>query len=117
MIVYVAIGDVQPELKIAGARVEVRNGAPVAVLSITNSGNAHGRLDGFLTGTDARGQAFDAVAANSPILPGETRSIALSLTKRGDTATPLQAQFPLTIKGKLEWGKGRSTELDQRFSQ
>lgn len=117
VIVYVAVGDVQPELKITGARVEVRNGAPVAVLRVTNSGNAHGRLDGFLTGTDARGQAFDAQAANSPILPGETRSITLSLTRRGDPATPLQAEFPLTIKGKLEWGKGQSTELDQRFSQ
>ncbi|MEP6824552.1 MAG: hypothetical protein ABI919_07020 [Ramlibacter sp.] len=117
VIVYVAIGDVQPELKLTGARVEVRNGLPVAVLIVSNSGTAHGRLDGFLTGTDAKGREFDATAANNPILPGETRSIALSLTRRGDTGTPLQPEFPLTIKGKLEWGNGRTTELDQRFSQ
>jgi len=117
VIVYVAVGDVQPDLKVTGARVEVRNGSPVAVLAVANNGTATGRLDGFLTGVDAKGHEFDATAANNPILPGETRSIALNLTKRGDVNSPLQAEFPLTIKGKLEWGKGRSTDLDQRFSR
>lgn len=117
VIVYVAIGNVQPELKVTGGQVEMRNGAPVAVLTVANSGTATGRLDGFLTGTDAKGREFDAAAANSPILPGETRSIALTLTKRGDANAQLQPEFPVSIKGKLEWGKGRSTELDQRFSR
>ncbi|MDB5941590.1 MAG: hypothetical protein JWQ13_1156 [Ramlibacter sp.] len=117
VIVYVRVGDVAPELSVQDGRVEVRNGSPVAVIDVRNSGTAHGRLDGFLTGTDAQGQPLDVSAANTPILPGETRSIALKLTRQGDPNTVVQAAFPITVKGKLEWGKGRSTELDRRFSK
>ncbi len=116
VIVYVAVGDVAPALSVTGGRVEPRNGQPTAVLQVRNDGTAHGRLDGFLSGTDARGQAFDATAANLPILPGETRGIALAITKAGDPNTPLQPVFPITVKGKLEWGKGKNTQLDQRFA-
>lgn len=117
VIVYVAVGDVKPELSIVGARIEVRNGQPTPVLDVRNAGTAHGRLDGFLSGTDADGQPLDITPGNNPILPGETRAIPLSLAKRGDAQTAVQAKFPLTVKGKLEWGKGRSITLDQRFEK
>ncbi|MCY7319229.1 MAG: hypothetical protein LH617_10980 [Ramlibacter sp.] len=117
VIVYVRVGDVAPQLSVQASRVEDRNGTPTALIDVRNSGTAHGRLDGFLTGTDAQGQLLDVSAANTPILPGETRTIALKLTKRGDPNTAVQAVFPITVKGKLEWGKGGSTELDQRFSR
>lgn len=117
VIVYVGVGDVAPALSIQSTRVEERNGAPTALVDIRNSGTAHGRLDGFLTGVDAQGQLLDVTPAGTPILPGETRTIALKLTRRGDPNTVVQAVFPITVKGKLEWGKGGSTELDQRFSR
>jgi hypothetical protein len=117
VIVYVAVGDVKPELSVTGMRVEARNGQPTAVLDVRNTGTAHGRLDGFLSGTDARGQVVDVAPANTPILPGQTHTVALSFTKRGDPNTAAQVEFPLAVKGKLEWGKGRSTELDQRIIQ
>jgi hypothetical protein len=117
VIVYVSVGDVAPELSLKGARVEVRNGQPVAVIDVANSGTAHGRLDGFLSGTDAQGQTLDVTAESTPILPGETRTIALKLTKTGTSDAPAQVVFPLAVKGKLEWGKSRSTELDQRFER
>lgn len=117
VIVYVAVGDVAPELSFKGARVEERNGQPVAVIDVQNTGTAHGRLDGFLTGTDARGQILDVTSASTPILPGETRAIALSVARQGDPGAPVQAVFPLVVKGKLEWGKNRATELDLRFTR
>ncbi len=115
VIVYVAVGDVAPALSVKGGRVEERNGQPVAVIDVQNTGTAHGRLDGFLTGVDARGQILDVTSASTPILPGETRAIVLSVARQGDANTPVQAVFPLAVKGKLEWGDRRSTELDLRF--
>jgi hypothetical protein len=117
VVVYVRVGDVAPALSIQSARVEDRNGAPTALIDVRNSGTAHGRLDGFLSGTDAQGQLLDVTPASTPILPGETRTIALKLTKRGDPNTVVEAVFPITVKGKLEWDKGGSSELDQRFSR
>jgi P pilus assembly chaperone PapD len=117
VIVYVTVGDVAPALSIQSARVAERAGVTSALIDVRNTGTAHARLDGFLSGTDAQGQLIDVTPASTPILPGETRTIALKLTKRGDPNTVVQAVFPITVKGKLEWGKGKSTELDQRFSR
>jgi hypothetical protein len=117
VIVYIAVGNVAPALSVLSARVEERNGLPTALIEVRNTGTAHGRLDGFLSGTDAQGQLLDATPANTPILPGESRTIALKFTKRGDPNTSVQAVFPVTVKGKLEWGKGASTDLDQRFGK
>lgn len=117
VIVYLAVGDVKPDLSVASARVETRNNEPVLVLDIRNTGTAHGRLDGFLTATDATGQVFEATPATTPIMPGETRPVALGLAVRGAPKATARPQFPLALKGKLEWGKGRSTEVDQRIAR
>lgn len=117
VIVYVAVGDVKPELSVVGARLMTRNNQQVLVLDIRNSGNAHGRLNGFLTATDATGQVFEATPASTPVLPGETRPVALTLAVRGAARTPARPQYPLSIQGKLEWGKGQSTQVDQRVSR
>lgn len=117
LIVYVAVGDVQPALSVVGAGVQVRNGQAVALVQVRNSGTAHGRLDGFLSARDAGGRSFEASPANSPILPGETRWVALSLTQPGHADAAAQAEFPLTVEGKLEWGRGNATPLQQRFER
>ena len=100
-----------------GATAPRAHGQPVAIIDVQNTGTAHGRLDGFLTGTDAGGQVLDVTSASTPIMPGETRAILLSMAKQGDATTPVQAVFPLAVKGKLEWGNRRSTELDLRFTR
>ena len=89
----------------------------IVVLEIRNAGHAHGRLDGFLVATDARGREFDVTPATTPILPGETRGVAMSLTAKGDPGTAGRPEFPLMIKGKLEWGRGRSTDVLLQFGQ
>jgi len=115
VIVYVAVGDVKPALSVVGSSVQTVNGQKAPVLKVRNDGTAHGRLAGFLKGTDASGTALEFTAASLPILPGETRDIALSATKQGNQDATVQVNFPVTVRGKLEWGESGSTEVDQRF--
>lgn len=116
VIVYVAIGDVAPVLELAGTAVKTVDGRPTPVLKVRNTGNAHGRLAGFLNGKDADGKALEVQASNTPIMAGETREIALVATRPGDTGTAVAIRYPLTVSGKLEWGRKGSTAIEQRFA-
>jgi hypothetical protein len=115
VIVYGAVAGAAPELRVLGARIDPRDPAAV-VLTVTNGGNAHGRLEGFLSATDAGGRVFEAAPGNNPILPGETRAVAVKLTSRG-AAAGTRPVLPLVLRGKLEWGRGRSIEVDQRVTE
>ncbi|CAN5601426.1 hypothetical protein BH11PSE7_BH11PSE7_17410 [soil metagenome] len=116
VIVYLAVGDVAPRLVLAGAAVEQVNGVPTPVLRIRNDGTAHARLDGFLTGTDAAGRSLEFTPSTLPVLPGETRTLALVATLAGNTTSTVTPQYPVTVKGKLEWGNGQGMPLEQRFA-
>ena len=116
VVVYVAVGDAAPNLNVVGSRVQMVNGIRTPVLDIRNSGTAHARLGGFLSGTDAGKTAFEFAPSNLPILAGETRTIALVATRPGDPDTAVQVQFPVTVSGKLEWGKGQTQTVEQRFA-
>jgi len=114
VIVYASVGDAAPQLAITGTRVVTVQGQPTAVVDVRNSGNAHGRLEGFVNGTDARGTRVEMAPADLPILPGETRAVAiLPVPENGKPAPELR--FPLAIKGNLEWGKNR-LPLDASFA-
>lgn len=117
VVVYVAVGGAAPELSVVGSGVQTVNGKPTPVLQVRNSGSAHGRLLGFLSGTDAANTELEFAPASMPILPGETRAIALTATRPGDPDTVVQVQFPVTISGKLEWGNGQTQNIEQRFAQ
>jgi len=114
VIVYVTIGDAHPELQVMGARVEPVNGEPTPVISVKNTGNAHGRLTGFLSGTDASGKKLDFTPSTLPILVDETRS--LPLVVYGDKDEAVKIAYPITIRGKLEWS-GKSAPFEQTFSR
>lgn len=114
VIVYATIGDAQPRLDIARTRVVTVDGKPTAVVDVRNTGNAHGRLEGFVNGTDASGDRLEMAPADLPILPGETRSIALMPVVEDGKPSPT-VRFPLTVKGNLEWGKNR-LPLDASFA-
>jgi len=116
VIVYVAVGDVAPVLEVVGSSVQTVDGRPTPMLRIRNTGTAHGRLAGFLSGTDAGGTALELQASTTPIMPGETREIALVANKPGDTDNTVTVRFPITISGKLEWGKSGSLPINQRFA-
>jgi hypothetical protein len=114
VIVYAAIGGAAPQLEIAAARVATVNGQPTAVIDVRNTGNAHGRIEGFVNGTDATGQRLELAPADLPILPGETRALSLSpVVPAGQPAPTIR--FPLQVEGRLEWGANR-LPLNTRFA-
>jgi hypothetical protein len=112
VIVYLVIGDAAPALEVLSPKVATLNGQPLPTLVVHNSGNAHTRVSGFLTGTDAKGVSYDFTPSDFPILPHEEREVFLSPSNAKEEHPTLT--FPVTVKGKLEWGK-QSTELNQRF--
>ncbi|WP_430407386.1 hypothetical protein [Hydrogenophaga sp.] len=114
VIVYATVGDAQPRLDIARTRVVTVDGTPTAVIDVRNTGNAHGRLEGFVNGTDASGARLEMAPADLPILPGETRSIGLMPVVEDGKKAP-EVRFPLKVKGNLEWGKNR-LPLDASFA-
>jgi hypothetical protein len=112
VIVYLTVGDGAPDLEILGPEITTLNGLKVPTLKIHNAGTAHGRMGGFLTGTDAKGISYDFAPSDFPILPHEVREVFLTpSTPTNDHPT---LTFPVTVKGTLEWGEHR-TELNQLF--
>lgn len=114
VIVYASIGGAAPQLDITATRVIKIDGKPVAAVDVRNRGNAHGRLEGFVDGTDASGARFEMAPADLPILPGETRRITITPIVEQGKAPP-ELRFPLKVKGNLEWGKN-SLPLDASFT-
>ncbi|MBT9463765.1 MAG: hypothetical protein IV113_07035 [Hydrogenophaga sp.] len=114
VIVYATIGDAAPQLDIAATRVTTVNGKRAAMIDVRNRGNAHGRLEGFVNAIDATGARFEMAPADLPIMPGETRGIAISPVVEDGKPAP-EIRFPLTVKGSFEWGKNR-LPLDASFT-
>ena len=115
VIVYVALGDAAPKLEVIGTKVAPVNDVPQPVIVLKNTGNAHGRITGFLSGTDASGKKLEFTPSSLPIMVGESRSIAL--IAYGEKDEVIRISYPITIKGKLEWGDNRSTPFEQTFSR
>jgi hypothetical protein len=115
VIVYVVIGDASPKLEVTGVRIAPVNDVPVPVITVKNNGNAHGRITGFLSGTDASGKKLEFTPSSLPILAGESRSI--SLVPYGDKDEVVKIEYPITVKGKLEWGDKQSTPFEQTFAR
>ena len=111
LIVYVKVGDVKPRIRIVKADVASLNGVLTPVLMVENTGQAHGRLSAFLSGTDAKGKKREFSASTLPILPGETRMIALNVDDHGDAIAtgangarveaPSPIAFPLKVSGTI----------------
>jgi hypothetical protein len=112
VIVYVTVGDAAPQIEMFGPTVVTLNGRQLPALRLHNSGTAHTRLSGFLTGKDATGRKYDFTPSDFPILPGEEREVFLT-PSTSDNPNPTLT-FPVTVQGTLEWAN-KSTELDERF--
>lgn len=114
VIVYLTIGDAAPKLAVVGAGATVVEGRTVPSIEVKNTGNAHGRMEGFIDGVDNSGKKLTFLPSNLPILAGETRTITLE--PQGDepgVAGPV-LQFPVKIKGALDWGRER-TPIEAAF--
>lgn len=107
VIVYLNIGDAAARLDVVGVQVVSEEGKDLPAVSIRNSGNAHGRLEGFIDGVDATGRRWTLVPAYDPVLPGATRVIPLRPAADVDANAPAAIVFPLKLEGQLDWGKQR----------
>lgn len=116
VIVYLAIGDAAAKLEVIGHGVQTVDGSVVPVLSVRNNGNAHGRLQGFIDGTDASGKTYAFAPSTLPILPGETRDIALVPQPDRDNLPVPTLAWPLRLEGRLDWGPQR-LDIDETFSR
>ena len=103
--VYMAVNGAQPQLEMRSLGVKELDGSRKPVVTVHNSGDAHGRLDGSLDATDAQGRSLELLPEGTPILPGQTRT--LPLTPRASAqGKPPEMQWPLKTQGTLDWDRG-----------
>ena len=111
--VYVAVNGAEPQLQMKQVSVQNIKGKRTPVAVVTNTGDGHGRLEGALSATDAKGQSLELIPEGTPILPGQTRT--LPLTPQGADKQPVPAvAFPLSSNGTLDWDNG-SFKVDAVF--
>jgi fimbrial chaperone protein len=113
IIVYVAVGGARADLALVDQSIINAADRALPALTVTNTGNATTRLEGFVSGRDATGRELVFAPQNSPVLPGQTRTLALyPQDPEGDP--PPEVSFPIRLAGRLEWS-GRRMDLDALF--
>jgi hypothetical protein len=124
VIVYVSVGGAKPVLEPGATSVAVFDGRPTPMLTVHNSGNATGRLAGILSGADGAGAALEFTPEAVPILPGQTRTIALQPYEPGLRAAASASspagraplRWPVTLNGTLEYGPAGAGKFDLKRS-
>lgn len=106
VIVYVRIGNAAPKISLEGLELREVAGRTTPFAVFRNDGNAHGRPEGVLSGSDASGKAYDFTVAPLPILPGERRAVPMWPQDDPD-GKPAKVAKPVRIKGTLEWEGGK----------
>ncbi|HEY0201604.1 MAG TPA: hypothetical protein VGC24_07920 [Burkholderiaceae bacterium] len=99
--VYLAINGAEPQLELTKIDTQDIRGKRSPVVSVRNTGDAHGRLEGSLDATDGKGQQIELVPEGSPIMPGQSR--VLPLTASAPTSEII---YPLKTNGTLDWDGG-----------
>lgn len=114
VIIYVAVGDAQPDLSLQRLDMGTVNSQQIPVAVLENTGIAHGRPSGILEGVDALGNRLEFTVSPSPILPGQTRRIPIwpASTNR---VTMQDIVPPLKLTGTIEW-EGGSRKVDETVS-
>lgn len=103
--VYVAVNGAESRLEMSQVGVKNVNGRRTPVVTVSNAGDAHGRLEGSLEATDASGQSFELIPEGTPIMPGQTRVLPLTARRVGEQQV-VNPAFPLQSSGTLDWEKG-----------
>ncbi|MFK3648478.1 hypothetical protein ACI2IY_08550 [Lysobacter enzymogenes] len=115
IIVYLAVGDAAAQLRVVDTSTAQIDGRRVPVLRVRNEGNAHTRLEGLVDAVDASGRRYGLQPSSLPILPGETRTLALTPQADDAKAAAPTLAYPLQLKGALEWDR-QTLPLDQRLA-
>ncbi|RYF74977.1 MAG: hypothetical protein EOO22_05860 [Comamonadaceae bacterium] len=103
--VYVMLNGAEPKLTLGQVGMKDVRGKRTPYLTVTNAGDAHGRIEGSLDAKDSAGTSFELVPDGTPVMPGQTRTI--SLTVKGDAdGKPVSPVYPVKANGTLDWEKG-----------
>lgn len=104
--VYVLLNGAEPKLALSQVGMREVRGQRTPYVTVSNTGDAHGRLEGSLDATDAAGKTFEMVPEGTPVMPGQTRLI--SLLPKGEAGGKAAAPpaYPLKASGTLDWEKG-----------
>lgn len=111
--VYMAVNGAESKMEMTEVGVKELKGRRTPVVTVTNRGDAHGRLDGSLDAVDANGLKFELVPEGTPILPGQTRTLPLAVRAEGGQKPP-EVAWPLKASGTLDWERG-GFKVDARF--
>lgn len=117
VIVYVAIGDAEPDLDFKSIDLKRNEEKRSPVVFLHNKGNAHARPFGNIRISDADGQKAELIISPFPILPGRTGAINLSLDPEFSEIQDISSlKPPLRLKGLIEWDGGEY-KLDTVFPE
>ena len=103
--VYAAVDGAEPKLELRQVGMRDVRGKRTPYVLVHNSGAAHGRVGGSLDATDAAGKSFELVPEGTPVMPGQTRQIALLPKGEGGAAAPVPT-YPVKASGLLDWDRG-----------
>jgi hypothetical protein len=112
--VYIAVNGAQPKLEVENLSTQPVRGRRLPTVTVTNKGDAHGRLDGALDAIDARGQKFELVPDAAPLLPGQTRTLVFSARTNAPNQKLDEPMFPIKASGRLDWENG-SFKVEAEF--
>jgi fimbrial chaperone protein len=103
--VYVEVNGAEPKFEFKGIGVSEVAGKRQPVITLSNTGDAHGRIEGSLSATDAKGRKFELIPDSSPLLPGQTRTLVLQ-PRTSQQVRQIEPAFPLKADGQLDWDLG-----------
>lgn len=104
--VYLAVGGAVPRLSMLGIDMREQPGGRAPVVTVRNDGDAHGRLGGSLDAVDAGGRRLEWLPDSTPVLPGQTRRLALTPRDAGDAKVLARPDYPVRASGTLDWEDG-----------
>lgn len=111
--VYVGVNGAEPKLELGQLAVQNIKGKRSPIVTVTNKGDAHGRLEGSLEAVDSKGQQFELVPDGSPIMPGQTRDLPLVIRSETSKAD-IEPGYPIKSSGTLDWELG-SFKINAEF--
>ena len=103
--VYLGVNGAQSKLELTQVGMKEINGKRTPVVTVSNTGDAHGRLDGSLDAVDTKGVEFELAPEGTPIMPGQTRTLPLSI-KTEPNQKPPEVTYPVKSSGTLDWERG-----------
>jgi fimbrial chaperone protein len=104
----------RPQLELRAATAVDHEAEILPALTVENTGSAHTRLEGFVSGRDGAGREIVFMPQSAPVLPGQTRTLAL-YPQSPEGEAPPEISFPIRLTGRLDWS-GQRLDIDEVFA-